>query len=542
MSSAPVAPGSSAAISPTTDVRLLIGKTPEGDTLSDDALSWMSFAHFMRRLHDDKGNPLVVPWHVEDWCHLVQNSRLLCLMAARDHGKSWLVFAYIAWRMWRHNRDSDGLLYPDRREGNYEVIYFSAILPLTIERFERIQQFLTDNEHLFGDLLPQREPGIHMTALREVWSKTSFRLKNGASASAKSIGSATRGAHPQLVVADDFIYDKNSTTALQRGRVWNYFVGTIMPMVGSSGQLVAIGTPQHKADTLHLLDKAPGWVWQKYRAVDWETGDVLWKGRYSLDALKDIQTTDPLLFSREYQMDPRDDASSIFPFTLTVRPLEAGVGLSWLRPFGPRARNPGQFVVAGGDLAISEEVGADYTVYTVALYDRFTQKRQMLWAERARGLSWDAQVSLIRDLCRDFSIDIFVIEENHFQKWLRQHLMRYPETATRVFGHTTGIEKQNFTEGVPSLKLVLQNDLWVWPTEPRQAEDFVAVLRSEASGWGFEDGKLRSTEEHDDTTMSLWLTERAIRLLEYHLPQAQEASMGDYEDLGIERVTIGPDI
>lgn len=540
-------------------------QTPDPELPRDDAGNiiytplmgaWYHFPAFMRMLRDDKGENLTVPEHIERWCDHMVSYRRLCLMAARDHGKTWTVLAYIAWRLWRHNRHPDGTLKENREDGNLEIAYFSAIIDLSKQRFERLQQFLLDNEHLFGDILPSGDLDVEKKRSirdRESWSKTQFTLKNDATCYPKSIGSMVRGLHPQIVVADDIVADKNSQSALQRGRVWAFLIGTIEPMAGPTGQLLVLGTPQHQADALHKLKDHPGFQeadqgkWVKYRAVDWDTETVLWPERYGITYLRNLQKADPVLFSREYQMDPRDDASSIFPYTLTAIPVAAAEGVPWRRPFKGVHRGKGDIVVAGGDLALSEAVGADYTVYHVAIWNKYTQKRRTLWVERHKGLTFDEQVQLIRSLCIDFDIDVFCLEQNNFQKWLKQHLRKYPETATRVFGHTTGVEKQTLEEGIPSLKLVLEEEMWAWPTvggptEPdHSAEDFVGIFRNELSAFGWQDGKLGGVGEHDDTVMAFWLLERAIRIVSEFLPEAEQ-SIYHIEDVlpDFEEVDLGP--
>lgn len=522
---------------------LLVPPEQEGQLPSLGA-AHLNFKHFIRLLRDDKAKPLEEPWHIDEWAALMVKHRRLCLMAARDHGKTWTVLAYIAWRLWKHNRKPDGVLAEGRPDGNLEIVYFSAIMPLAIQRFERLQQFLLDNEHLFGDILPLDDgTSTEKKSIRnrENWSKTAFTLKNDASAYPKSIGSMVRGLHPQLVVADDIVADKNSTTDLQRSRVWKFLIGTIEPMAGPHGQLLVLGTPQHQADALHKLNDHPEFRVKKYRAVDWDTGEVLWPERYDLPYLKNLQLADPVLFSREYQMDPRDDASSIFPYTLTAMPVEEGIAERWQRPYKGMHRGEGEVVVAGGDIALSEAVGADYTVYHVAVWNKRTNRRRTIWVERHKGLTFQQQVTLIRDLCRDFDIDVFVLEQNGFQKWLKQDLLRYPETASRVFGHTTGVEKQSIEEGIPGLKLVIEGNLWSWPTNggtpENKAADFVAVFRNELSAFGWQDGKLGGVGEHDDTVTSWWLLERAIRIVSEYMPKDDD--IVTMQDVGIERVDLG---
>jgi hypothetical protein len=563
---APGAPGSSP--TPPTDLpvgiadlRREVGAQLVGDNISvtEDALSWASFAHFVTRLKDDRGRFLGLPWHIHEWADLMQEERLLCLMAARDHGKSWTVYAYIAWRIWRHNRRSDGVLMSDAPDGNLDIVYVTASYPLALQRFERIKQFLTDNDHLFGDVLPRRVKGTPLAVIANTWSKTQFRLLNGVQMVVKSIGSSMRGLHPQLLVADDIVDDKNSATEAQREKVWKYVTGVLMPMVGANreqapeddphdfGTMFVIGTPQHQNDTLNRLRKSPGWRHVKYRAADFDAGIALWPERYSIAALLAIQATDALTFSREYQMDPRDDASSLFPYGLTGEALYPGAG--FIHALSVTQRTYGEYVLFGGDLAVSEAVGADYTVLIVALYNRITQKRRVLWACREKGLDFKAMVRLIRTVCKDFNVDIGVVEQNGFQRWLHQHLATFPETNTRVFGHNTGVEKQNLADGVPGLKLALQNHLWEVPDGrtmdgtgilDAEAATWVGHWRAELQAFGFVDGKLQGSGEHDDTVMASWFLERAVRMVEAH----QDVAGGDTvygEDVGINRVHIGAD-
>lgn len=513
---------------------------------AEGSLLWASAAYFMSRLKDDRGDPLLVVVHNETWITLMQYNRLLALMAPRDHSKTFTSRSYMLWRMWRHNRGPDGVLYNDRREGKLEIVLFSSNMEIAQNAlFAGVQDMILDNLDLFSDLLP---PNAGSTGNPD-WSKSVLRLRNGVVLVPKAIGSATRGLHPDLIIVDDILSDKNSLTALQRGRVWAYLLGTIGPMVGPEGQLIVIGTAQHYEDALHRLRRDKRFVWRKFRAVNWDTGKVLWEGRHNLADLQAIRDADPVIFSKEYQNDPRDDASSLFPLTLTARPVERGMGMRFESEMPMTNRVLGEFVVGALDVAISEAVGADYTDCKVALYNRFTAQRRLLWAMRERGLTFDDQVTLMRDVCRRFNVDIMVIEQNVAQKWLLQHLVKYPETASRVYGHTTGIEKQNLTDGVPGMKIVLQNDLWTWPSgedangnviDP-EARDYVRTMRMELNAFGFVDGKLQGVGEHDDTVLGLWLTERAIRMIEA-LPEMPGTSDYTAEEVGIgERVTITKD-
>jgi hypothetical protein len=92
----------------------------------------------------------------------------------------------------------------------------------------------------------------------------------------------------------------------------------------SPGRIVVIGTAVHQTDLLHKLREglgigpdpdhtALGFHWGLYRALDEATGEALWPEIHSAAELLALRKADPLMFSREYQNDPRDDAASMFP-------------------------------------------------------------------------------------------------------------------------------------------------------------------------------------------------------------------------------------
>jgi hypothetical protein len=513
---------------------------PDGGLkVGEGSLLWASSSFFMSRVRDDKGDPLGVYVHDQTWIETMERHRLLALLAPRDHSKTWTSRSYIAWRLWKHNRAPDGTLYEDNREGNFEVVIFSSNMDIARDAlFAGLQQFLVDNPQLFGDLLP---PHVGNKGNPD-WSKSFLRLRNGATVMPKAIGSATRGLHPDLIVVDDILSDKNSITALQRGRVWSYLIGTIAPMPGPDGQLIVIGTAQHFDDALHRLRRDKRFYWRKYRAVNWKTGRVLWPERHDLADLEGIRDADPVIFSKEYQNDPRDDAASLFPYSTTAGAVLRGTGLSFINELGPTARESGWFVLGSNDIAISEVM--------IGAYNRYTGERRLLWATRQKGLTFDEQVTQMRDVCKRFSVDLMVIEQNVAQKWLKQHLVKYAETASRVYGHTTGIEKQSLEEGVPTMKIVLRNELWTWPSGEDaegnvldlETRDFIRELRAELNAFGYVDGKLQGVGSHDDTVMALYLWERGVRMIEA-LPEMPVDVVVHAEDVDIpERVKIGDDL
>lgn len=511
------------------------------------ALRYHSFAYFFSEVHDDQDHSLIVEGHHEEWCDLFQYEPLLVLMAPRDHGKTFCAVCYVLWKAYRHNRDPEtGALYVDRREGTYEAVIFSETLEQAGKFFELLQSLFLSNTRLFGDIAPD----LRMTRgqLRDVWSRRRMRLRNGFEAKIRAFRTSTRGLHPDLLLLDDVLSDQNTLTAYQRNKSWTYFVGTLMPM--NAKEIKVVGTALHYDDLLHRLKpdkkKAPMMIqnrpvrfrWIKYRSVNWETGQVLWQGRHNLADLQGKRDLDALLFAREYQNDPRDDASSLFPFTLTQKALDAGKAYTFLKTYRKQAN---EYVVASLDIAISEEVAGDYTVCFVAIYNRETQTRRIIYAEREKGLSFVDQLNLLRRVCLMYGVDLGVVEDNGFQRWLRTEVQKFPETAGRLVGHRTGREKGSLVDGVPSLKLGLLQQLWVMPSGDEESLTFARIWQSEMSAFGWKDEKLQGVGEHDDTVMSFWLLDRAIRLIEEWIAQGPQEEVIMGTEVGISPVRISAD-
>jgi len=519
---------------------------------------WAYFPVFMRSLVDPAGKRLTVAGHHVAWGEALQDYSRVVLLAPRDHGKTWLELCYVLWRCWRHGLDP---ATGERHDaGPWRAVLFGATMPGALELMERLQELADANDAgVLGGITPL--PGSQVKSkLRAVRSARHLRFHNGADVQVRSFRGSGRGLHPDLVVGDDVLDEKNTSTSYQREKVWKRWIGEVEPMVnvGLGGQIVLVGTAFHYTDLLHRLKPTPdndtGYAWLKFRALDEDAeggeGKALWARRHSVEELRKLRRRDAILFAREYQNDPRDDASTLFPRKLTDPPILRGANLSYpdryRKPLerAPSARS-GEFVVLGGDSALSDQVGADWFVLEVARYDVATQERTLMWSMREQGVGLDEQVKAIGDACEHFGVDLGVVEGNAFQKWLHDRLRRDPRTASRVVGHNTGMEKSKLTEGVPSLVISLQNGLWTWASKGTREKDFADTLQLELGAFGWKDGKIGGVGEHDDTVMALWFVERGIRMIDEMLAAMERGELGDQlvtgEEVGLKPVVIGAD-
>lgn len=515
------------------------------DELERRRLMYRDNAFFMSQLTDERGTFLTVDEHQEAWCQELRNP-LLCLLAPRDHGKTWTLISYVLWRVWRHNRDPETtFLRPGLPEGRWEAVLFSATKDQAVKFFESFQSLMLSNERLFSDILPDFKYG-KLATIRNVWSRSRSRLKNRAEVSIRAFQTSTRGLHPDLLVLDDVLHDKNALTKYQRDKVWRYFVGTLLPM--NAKQVLVVGTAFHFDDLLHRLRpakiaKGPAdikkfrFVWRKYRALVLAVGkppEALWPAKHPVEELLALREFDATEFAREYQNDPTDDASSMFPKGLTDKARDETF------TFVPLYRKNAaqEFIIGGYDVAASAEVGADFAVLWIATVDRQSGLARVLHMSQHKGLGFPEQITLLRDACRLYQMDLMIVEENGLQKWLKTELDKHPETAHCILGHTTGQEKADFSQGVPSLKIGLANGTWKYPIGDEECLAAFKVWQNEMAAFGWRDGKLQGLGEHDDTVMGFWFLDRAKRLVYSWTNQPPAEEVVYAEDIGINPVHI----
>jgi len=282
-------------------------------------------------------------------------------------------------------------------------------------------------------------------------------------------------------------------------------------------------------------------AWYKYFAVDFDNGTALWSEQHPLEELLKLREWDPVMFSREYQNDPTDDASALFPLDTTAKMLAPSATFESSK----RAIHRGEIVVLGYDPAASGRIGADYCSLTVIAVDIQNFERRFIYGFRAKGLDFDAQVELLRSVCRTYNVTMGYVEQNGFQRWLPAELKKYPETRC-IVGHNTGLEKVNPIDGIPGLAIAVERGRWdgSLPCGDPESAAYAKILRTEAAAIGWRDRKLQGLGEHDDTIMSWWLADRAARYLEWYLMENAGPEIIYLEDIDpdFRPVKIGPDI
>ena len=443
-------------------------------------------------------------WHHLEWGDLVHQYRKLCIMAARDHGKSYYFSnAYPIWKMYNYCRPNVGKLSgrrPTNSNSNRGYL-FSFSLQQSVDLMEILKTTIENNDILRERLYPD-------TRNSGAWASTNIVCKNGARLTCKGFGSSVRGAHPYWIVVDDGLKDNVIYSTIQRQKNIDYFHSVIMNMLVPKGQIIVVGTPFHALDLYgdlktksiqSSLDKK-GWFVIEYPAI-FPDGRILWSQRWGFDELMEKRATQGnIIFSRENLCRPITNESSIFPLDILERSL---VRMENYTLVNNRNDFPINFekVVVGCDFAISSNVGSDYYVYTIWGVD---EKRDMwlLNMFRDKGKKYHEQMQILRSINVRFRPECMVLEQNTFQQIFVDESSRQ---GLPVIGHTTGIDKYDLKTGWPGISILFERGKIHIPIGDEYSRNVKDLIFDDLGSVAFTEKGLQSVGSHDDISSSIWL-------------------------------------
>ena len=342
------------------------------------------------------------------WTDLVAEERRLILRAPRSHGKTTLLLAYIAWCCWRHGRDASGRLI-DGAPGPFDIMLFSATREQVSEHMVRLRDLLEANSRLFATLLPEagvgtgsgragRRPGFACAMVRRSGPGPSTRACAACTLTCSS--STTSSTMP------------TRGTLEQRRKTLNIFMRTILPMAPK--KLVIIGTAIHQTDLLAHLGQGMG------KQPDPLHTPLGFGSRRSAHSTRRPASRCGPNGSRPTSCTPsatptpwlqpgipeRSARRRLIAVPVRADPARAST-LARTSPSGP-AIPPAtaKSSCSAWTPRVRRAAGADFTVMIVVAYDVDTGTRRVLDIRREKGLEFDAQIELIRDLVARHRVDV----------------------------------------------------------------------------------------------------------------------------------------
>ncbi|HHT9141034.1 MAG TPA: phage terminase large subunit [Candidatus Tripitaka californicus] len=183
---------------------------------------------------------------------------------------------------------------------------------------------------------------------REKWTDRDILTSTGIRVSARGVDSSLRGmrsfeSRPDLIICDDLEDEEVVLNPQNREKLKNWFFGSVLNLLGPTGDVFVIGTILHHDSLLSLLIKA--WRGRRYQALSPE-GEALWPGYYDGERLLLIKNGDgqkegigTLAFECEYQNNPISPEEQLF------RP-------EWIRYYSPEELKGELLIVTALDPAL----------------------------------------------------------------------------------------------------------------------------------------------------------------------------------------------
>lgn len=424
--------------------------------------------------------------HHEKWEQGLNENRYYCVKASRDHGKSVFFNSYALW-------------IAAFNPGTH-VMIFSHSLEQTLEHMRFIRNNIEETNILKG-LKPPGKP----------WAKSYFEFSNGSRIMAKSVGGATRGFHPDVVVCDDILW---GTTASELQRAADWFYTVLLPVLHHTGRLMMVGTPFSYNDLYAELESKPEtYKVETYPAI-LPNGEPLWPGRWPLEALKTRESSMPAIkFAREYLCEPIHDTSSMFPSSLLESARDDSLILldkaeQEFDEEGEAAGVFGQHFV-GWDPAIASDSNADYTAMTILRMPPDSEEKQLVYVLNEKGLNGNAQKRQILLLNSRFQPDLIELEGNNFQRMFAAELQEMREDIPIKTFMTTRQRKESM---FMSLLMAFEQGKIKTPWGNEKSREFTRILETQLSRFGMQkNGRLESVGTHDDLAMSIALANWATK-------------------------------
>lgn len=416
------------------------------------------------------------------------------------HNSYEFCMAFPLWRLYGYRRPS--FLQPDNpdNKNRQETCIITNTEKLGKEHIDKVVEEIRVNDALAAKLNPTGKASL---------AATSIECENGTKLHLRGKDGFIRGLHVGAAVSDDLPDESSIYSLEQREKLRDLFKGAITPIVEPYGYNIVDGTPYQQDDLYADLKRDPKFKVFEYPAI-FPDGRLLAPDRFTFQKLMEEKNSlGSLVFSREYLVVPISDDSTIFPWEILRR---STIGMEGIR----LVQNIDSFpiklvkVVIGCDFAISGNVGADYTCYTV--WGKDSQGNYyLLYIYREKGLSHNEQTMKIAQLNQMFKPNEIVCENNGFQNILADMCVQMGIRNITPFTTTSG-NKKDLKTGWASLAALFERGVVKCPYHP-DTRDKVDHMFGEFNSIAFRSDKnvLASITGHDDTVSSSFMAINKLR-------------------------------
>lgn len=441
-------------------------------------------------------------WRNLEWGNLFQLYPYNGLLASRGSGKSFEgCFAFTIWRLYSYDRPTTFIRDSIDNMNRQETCIITNNETLGKKHIARIISEFEQNDLLKEKINPNGKAKLPATSITtETGSILHLRTKD----------SMIRGLHVGAIICDDLPDESSLYSQDQREKLHEVFYGSITPCVEPYGYLCVLGTPYSPADIYGDLKKDARFRVFEYPAI-FPDGQLLAPDRLTFKKLTEERLSlGTMVFNREYLVVPIADTATIFPYEYLKRSIRGMENIGFandIESFPIKLVR----VVMGCDFAISGNVGADYTVYTVWGIDA-NGLIYLIALFRMQGASHDLQVNKILEWNARFKPNKIICEANGFQRILAGMAKERGLVNIEEFTTTEG-NKKDLHLGLPSLSALFEGARLRVPYGNDDTRKLVDIMFGEFNSIAFNSkkGTLESASGHDDICMSSFMAIQDLR-------------------------------
>lgn len=488
---------------------LYLGRTMDSESLSyvdnvkasmDNTLKILSLNYFITTMLPK----FRLGWRNIEWGNLTQLYPWSCYLCARASGKSFQwSYAFILWRLWSYTRPTAYRQDTVDNANRKETCYITNTFTLAKVQIAKVTEEIEANDLIKEKLNPYNKASIGETAIK---------TETGSTLHVRGKDSMIRGLHVGACLCDDMPDESSLYSDEQREKLKELLKGTIEPIVEPYGYFLVTGTPYSSApNELYQVLKVDKRFYCFEYPILFPDGRPLAPDRYTFEQiLAKKEELGTIVFNREYLVVPISDTSTIFPYEYLMRSV---IGMETIRFASSIDDFPFKLtrVHIGVDFAVSGNIGADYTVYSVWGKDAM-DNYYLLYYYRKRGMSHNEQVDKIVQLDRLFHPNKIRCEANGFQSILSGLAKERGLKNIEPFTTTEGNKKDLYT-GLPSLSAMFERGQIKCPYAMGETRQAVDLMFGEFSSITFrsDNGKLEAASGHDDICMSSFLSINSLR-------------------------------
>tara|TARA_R110000744_G_scaffold81210_2_gene159672 strand:+ start:725 stop:2647 length:1923 start_codon:yes stop_codon:yes gene_type:complete len=443
----------------------------------------------------------------------IENGQQHMILSPPRHGKTELLIHFTVWLICNNP--------------NIRILWVGGNEDIAKNSVSSVMDQLENNELLVEEICgpgakfkPQNRSG-------KAWSSTEFTVGTRTVTGIKSptmVGIGRGGKilsrDCDIIIADDIEDHSSTMQPASRDNTRNWWTTTLSSRKEEHTSIVVIGSRQHYDDLYSHLLENESWITTVEEAhdtgctlPDWDEEDhidcMLWAKKrtykWLMDRKRAAETTGGrAIYEMVYLNVAMPDGLALFD----------RVEIEECRD---QKRDIGQIPAGVRLIAGLDPASTGYQAAFLWAYDSESNKLSMVDMNNSLGGGIPQALDVIKDWWKKYNCSHWVIEENGFQKAIRQdRSIREFSSAHGVFleGHQTHNNKFDPLYGVTAMRPMFQEKIISLPYLSFEAQEKVNLYTSQLVYFSSAKNRSKSIGTKTDIVMASWFPLRAIRRMQ----------------------------